>query len=600
MSSAGAVISSAQDQSTQVDHVVILDASNSEQKGETLSWHFELNRAGDYWVQILTRGELPEEMKEAVVKIGDVQMKGVPVAKFVIGEGDTQERVLEFPKIVKLEGKGLKPISLEAGFPISRVRLVPHYKNSFSSDENLEKWKVMHESPEKTAAMEWFKEAKFGMFIHWGLYSQAGGIWKGTKIDDSPYPGPNVAEWLMSTFRISRAEYAELAKDFNPDKSFAQNIAQLAKSAGMKYIVITSKHHDGFALFDSAVSEFDIVDATPYGADAVKELYEATLEVGLGFGVYYSHGNDWMDGGDGNHANVRAANDKFGVYTHAQGKNLWDPSPNTHEEYFQQKAYPQIAELVKSMPELKLIWFDGDGHITEEQAFQFYKLVYDLNPSVIVSRRVGYEFGDYLDAGDNQIPDAEEELEKYWETCGTTNHSWGFKPYDTTWKSSRELIYYLVDIASKGGNYLLNIGPDGKGHVPEGSSEGLLGMGDWLKVNGEAIYGTNSWKVIRETATGTNPDETKHGSAKAFVEKIGTEDFWFTAKDNKVFVISLAKAGEEVRVKALNSGAGNVAVVRLLGSDRKISWEQNEEALELNFEGIETGLDGFAVEVTMK
>lgn len=299
----------------------------------------------------------------------------------------------------------------------------------------------------------------------------------------------------------------------------------------MKYMVITSKHHDGFALFDSSSSEYDIVDATPYKADAIKELYDACQAEGVEFGVYYSHGHDWGDGTDGNYANVKKMNDSFGVYTQAAGKNLWDPSPNTLEEYLENKAYPQIEELITLLPNLRLIWFDGAGAITEEQAFRFYKIAYQLNPSVIVNRRVGYRFGDYLDAGDNKIPGADEVLEKHWETCGTTNNSWGYKAHDHDWKSTREMLYWFVDISSKGGNYLLNIGPDGKGRVPEKSAALLREVGKWLDVNGEAIYGTTSWTTLNEGGLNDVIGKgTGHRPEKGFENNFTSEHFWFTLR----------------------------------------------------------------------
>ena len=335
-------------------------------------------------------------------------------------------------------------------------------------------------------------------------------------MEESENLGPKVSEWLMFKFKISRSEYVELAKTFKPNTSFARNIAKLAKNAGMKYIVITSKHHDGFVLFDSKSSEFDMVDATPYKADAIKELYEACLEEGIGFGVYYSHGNDWRDGADGNYANTKKENDVLGVQSHLLGGNYWDPSPNTHAEYIQDKALPQVKELLALLPQLRLVWFDGDGYITKDQSYQFYKTIYDINPNVIVNRRVGYDFGDYLDAGDNVIPSANEKLTKQWETCGITNNSWAYKSYDNDFKSTQEMLYYLVDIASKGGNYLLNVGPDGKGNVPEQSANGLLEIGKWLKVNGTAIYGTIRWKISHEGQNETLLAGTEHRSIKGF------------------------------------------------------------------------------------
>lgn len=491
----------------------------------------------------------------------------------------------------------MKKLRLHVIFFISIFTAIAGFSKTSKSGEFHDEWQRMHNSPEKQATMAWFKEAKFGMFIHWGLYSQAGGTWKGTRIENSPFPGPRVAEWLMSTFQIPRREYEELAKTFNPDKSFAENIARLAKDAGMRYVVITSKHHDGFALFDSKCSDYDIVDRTPYKADAIKELYDACLKEGLGFGVYYSHGNDWHDGSDGNYANVKRHNDSTGINTNPQGKNLWDPSPNTYEEYIEDKAYPQIAELLNMMPKLRLVWFDGTGFITEEQAFRFYKLVYDINPHVIVNRRVGYDFGDYLDAGDNKIPSDSDNMSKYWETCGTTNNSWGYKSYDQDWKNSRELLYYMIDIASKGGNYLLNVGPDGKGDVPESSAQGLLEMGNWLRTNGDAIYGSTRWKIIHEGQGETILNGTGERQKKGFSRTSSSEDFWFTSKGNTVYAISLVAANDTVKIHSLCKEAGDIKNVRLLGSDQTIKWKQSIFELTLDFKGIETSEYGFTVEV---
>jgi len=465
-----------------------------------LSWEFQLNRPGVYNVQVLRKGKIETSLPEVTIESAGVELKEVPENIFVIKEEGEQLTVSQFTKTIQYNVAGLQTLTVKVDTLIEKVRITPLYSKNlgFGTDKYYDEWLKMHTSPEKQAALAWFKEAKYGMFIHWGLYSQAGGIWKGENMEQCKNEGPKVSEWLMFKFQIPRNEYAELAKDFNPDKSFAQNIAKLAKDAGMKYVVITSKHHDGFALFDSKCSDYNMVDATPYDADAVKQLYDACLAEGLDFGVYYSHGNDWYDGTDGNYANVKKLNDSLGILTHTSGKNLWDPSPNTHAEYIENKALPQIKELLELLPKLRLVWFDGDGFITEDQSFKFYKLIYETNPNILINRRVGFDFGDYLDAGDNKIPSASEKMSKYFETCGTTNNSWAFKSYDEDWKSTTELLYYMVDIASKGGNYLLNIGPDGKGHVPEQNANGLREIGQWLKVNGDAIYGTTRWKIPHE------------------------------------------------------------------------------------------------------
>ena len=578
------------------DHWVVLDVTDARADKGSFSWDFRLEHPGRYVVQAISTGELTVPAPITTVEVGGQQLREALKKSWVIEAGT----VSQFKRTVTFKQAGLHTLSIKTEASLRQVRIIPHFSNSLSSGQFDKQWLAMNQSPQKQAAMKWFKEAKYGMFIHWGIYSQAAGIWKGTRIEKSPYPGPRVAEWLMSTFQIRRDEYAELAKTFNPDKSFAENIARLAKDSGMKYVVITSKHHDGFALFDSACSDFDMVDATPYKADAIKELYDACLKEGLEFGVYYSHGNDWRDGTYGNYANIKKRNDALGIFTHPMGKNLWDPSPNTHAEYLESKAYPQIAELVKMMPRLRLIWFDGDGFVTEEQSFRFYKLVYDLNPSIIVNRRVGHGFGDYLDAGDNKIPGAEEKLDKHWETCGTTNNSWGYKAYDDDWKSTRELLYYFIDIASKGGNYLLNIGPDGKGHVPGPCVNNMRQMGQWLKINGDAIYGTTRWKFLHEGQGETLLEGTGHRAKKGFSRSFTTEDFWFTAKGDKVYAISLVPAGDTVRIRSLNKAAGAIKNVRLLGSDRKIEWKQTAVALELDFQEVETGENGFAIEVAFK
>ena len=402
----------------------------------------------------------------------------------------------------------------------------------------------------------------------------------------------------MFTFNIPREEYKEFAKQFNPDKSFAANIARLAKETGMKYVVITSKHHDGFALFDSKVSDWDIADAAAYEGDLIKELYDACRAEGLDFGVYYSHGHDWMDGCDADYANVKKYRDTLGVPTRPNGKNLWDPSPNAYREYLEGKSYPQVAELIKQMPDLRVIWFDGEGLITEAQAFRFYKMIYDLNPSIVVNRRVGFDFGDYIDAGDNKTPGQNELITKHFETCGTANHSWGFKAHDHKWKSAHQLLRNFVDIVSKGGNYLLNIGPDGKGRVPEPCVKHFKEMGVWVRANADAIFGTSRWTVFHEG--GSNPGKRKPTTASP-------DEFWFTlrpgsgqgADGNKVYVMSLSPGAGAVRVRSLGKSAGDVQSVRLLGSDRRLKWTQGADALSVDFAGVETGPNGYALEVVL-
>ena len=581
----------------QTSNWAILNKTDAVKQENTYSWDFTLKQPADYVVQVVFN-TLPENSTIEKIRINEQELQGVLKQSYTTYD---DKIVSEFKGTVKIQAKQTKHVlRMDTDANFEQIRLIPSHKTPIGSNVYHKEWLQMHKSPEKQAALEWFKDAKFGMFIHWGLYSQAGGMWKGTKINHSPHPGPKVAEWLMHAFQIPRTEYAELAKTFNPDKSFAQNIAKLAKQSGMKYMVITSKHHDGFALFDSKCSEYDMVDATPYKADAIKELYEACLSEGLDFGVYYSHGNDWNDGGDGNYANVKKVNDSLGIYTHPFGKNLWDPSPNTHADYYETKSYLQVKELLELLPKMRLIWFDGEGFTTEEQSFRFYKLVYDSNPNVLVNKRVGWAFGDYLDAGDNKIPSAGEKLNKYWETCGTTNNSWGYKVYDKDWKSTKELLYYFVDILSKGGNYLLNIGPDGEGHVPAESAKGLLEMGEWIALNGEAVYGTSSWSIAREGQDETLLKGTGHRATKGFERNFTENDFWFTAKENSVYAISLVPSVETILIRSLSKKAGIVDNVSILGGNEVENWSQTDEGLVVNLLSTIDNENGFVVKVTLE
>lgn len=571
------------------DSSVIMDVEHARASGSSFVWDVDLSHPGTYVLQVVSTLEDGKEKFEGNFAVDG---KGVGEALnkvYIIEDG----MVSEFAEPYTFKAGGKHTVSVEVNTTVSYVRLVPQgYAKSrifLSSKKYYDAWLKMHRSPEKVAAMEWYKQARFGMFIHWGVYSGAAGMWKGKKMEDGD--GPRVAEWLMFTFKISRDEYREYAKSFDPDSSFAEKFAQLAVDAGMRYVVITSKHHDGFALFDSASSTLDIADASPYQGDLIKELYNSCRAKGLDFGVYYSHGNDWGEGGDGNYENVLARNDVYGVPTRPNGKNLWDPSPNTHLEYLEKKAYPQIEELIGLMPDLRLIWFDGDGLITEEQAFRFYKMVYDLNPNIVVNRRVGWDFGDYVDAGDNKTPSATELAAKHFETCGTANHSWGYKEYDHEWKTPHELLRKFVDIVSKGGNYLLNIGPTGEGVVPEPCVDGFLEVGEWVKANSDAIFGTRRWTTLNEVDGEKGKAINKGTEAKP-------NEFWFSANDNKVYAMSLDPDPGKVRIVSFATSAGAIGDVGILGSGQELDWRQTDDGLEIDLSGIEVSGNGYTIEVS--
>lgn len=333
---------------------------------------------------------------------------------------------------------------------------------------------ILKSDPESPAAkekrLEWFRHDKFGLFIHWGLYSIPAGYWKGER-------SPGIGEWIMNRLQIPVGEYEQLATQFNPVKFDADAWAQLAQDAGMKYVVITSKHHDGFALFQSAASKYNVVDATPFKRDVIKELAAACAKRGLRFGVYYSQSQDWHErGGAGNNWDFPSndVKDKDGSF----------------DRYLQEKVEPQLRELLTNYGPMCLVWFDTpqlmNGKGQEARGKRLTDLVRTLQPATLIDGRLG-TVGDYQSTGDNVIP--AKASDDAWEVPATLNHTWGYRSDDHNWKSPGELVFKLVDIASKGGNYLLNVGPTSEGLIPQPSQDNLREVGKWLKANGEAIYG---------------------------------------------------------------------------------------------------------------
>ncbi len=304
---------------------------------------------------------------------------------------------------------------------------------------------------------------------------------------------PFLAEWIRLTLNIPDDGYRALAKSFDPIDFDADRICELACSWGMTYVCLTAKHHDGFALFDSKVDSFNSVQQSPCARDFVREMSEACAKHGLHFCLYYSQAQDWDHPGG-----LRAYREL--------------PSPALFTQYLNEKCLPQIRELLTHYGPLTMIWLDTPISMTADECAQVKELIRSLQPTCLISGRIGCGLGDYITTGDNMLPRSAQS--KLWELPATLNHSWGFKKSDHNWRTPHDIIRQLTQVVSRGGNLLLNIGPDGRGAVPEPSLEILDEVGAYLTQFGESIHGA--------TACPDYPYEQN--------------DFFLTGKPNRVFI----------------------------------------------------------------
>lgn len=328
---------------------------------------------------------------------------------------------------------------------------------------------------QRAARLQWWRGARFGMFVHWGLYAVPAGRWHGAPVAGN-------GEWIMNTAQIPAAEYAALAGQFNPVKFDAAAWVRTARAAGMKYLVITAKHHDGFALFASQASAFNVAAATPFHRDPLHELAAACQAGELKLGFYYSQSQDWHHpGGSG---------------------NFWDPAAGgDFDHYLDTIAVPQVRELLSRYGPVAVLWYDTPRRMTPARAAKFLPL-HALQPGLIINNRLRVpDPRDGATFGDTETPEQSIPPNGYpgrdWETCMTMNDTWGYKTADQNWKSAADLIRKLSDIASKGGNFLLNVGPTAQGEIPAPCVARLQTIGAWLRQNGSAIYNTEAGPFLR-------------------------------------------------------------------------------------------------------
>jgi alpha-L-fucosidase len=406
---------------------------------------------------------------------------------------------------------------------------------------------------EYSKRMEWWKDARYGLFIHFGLYSILGGEYNGQVT-------PKIAEWIQNTLKIPLADYKKLMQKFNPQQFNADEWVSIAKAAGMKYIVITAKHHDGFAMFNSKVSDYNVMN-TPFGRDIIKEMKEACHKQGLKFGLYYSHNIDW----ENPNAYIGA-----GELTQRMNTVDFDPAKMDRSIYLKEKSFLQLKELLTNYGSIDIIWFDMGKGLSDDEVRQFVKEARELQPNIIISSRIGDEVApkeanknmlfDFYTPNDNYFTG--DQLAMPWEMAGTTNSSWGYRKNDHEWRSPKMILSSLIACASRGGNYLLNVGPMPNGEIPHEAVDSLKVAGDWLKKYGESVY---------DTKPSPFPWNYNWG--------------YVTQKPNKLYLnISDWPLNNQIDLNGLIT---KIDAVHVLGNSKSIKFNQDGRFLKIDLSNVE-------------